>query len=41
MEKDLAPAVRRRNAVIFQRLIEFELPEQDGLTYNFPYETRE
>jgi hypothetical protein len=22
-------------------VIDFELPEQGGLTYNFPYETRE
>ena len=41
MEKDLAPAVRRRNADMFQRVIDFELPERGGLTYNFPYETRE
>jgi len=33
--------VRRRNAVMFQRAIDFELPEQGRLTYNFPYETRE
>jgi hypothetical protein len=41
MEKDLAQTVRRRNAVMFQRAIDFELPDQGRLTYNFPYETRE
>jgi hypothetical protein len=41
MEKDLATAVRRRSAVVFQRMVDFELPEQGRLTYNFPYETRE